>query len=122
MRKSKSLEGRTPESWRCIDCGINTAPGMPGRREIEQAYAIAKLQGREGVELEINEFSEVYQVKPEVWKAAGMEPMGGCLCIGCLERRLGRRLVPKDFNRKHPLHSVPGTDRLSSRRDGEALG
>ncbi len=58
-------------------------------------------------------------VKPAVWKAAGMEAMDGCLCIGCLEKRLGRTLKPKDFPRKHPFNSMPGTDRLLARRDGE---
>jgi hypothetical protein len=43
--------------------------------------------------------SEVYMVHNRIWKAAGVEPMGGCLCIGCLERRIGRRLKPKDFPR-----------------------
>ena len=50
-----------------------------------------------------------------VWKAAGMEPMGGCLCVGCLEKRLGRRLRPKDFTR-HPFNTMPGTKRLTERR------
>ena len=31
-----------------------------------------------------------------------MEPYGGCLCIGCLEKRIGRKLKPKDFP-DHPL-------------------
>jgi hypothetical protein len=47
-----------------------------------------------------------------------MEPMGGCLCIGCLERRLGHRLKPKDFPRNDPFNHwrVPGTPRLLKRR------
>ncbi len=36
-------------------------------------------------------------VKPKIWKAAGMEEMSGCLCIGCLERRIGRMLAAEDF-------------------------
>ena len=40
---------------------------------------------------------EWYMVRDSVWKAAGIEAMGGCLCIGCLEERLGRRLTPEDF-------------------------
>ncbi len=55
-------------------------------------------------------------VKPAVWKAAG--EVSGCLCIGCLVKRLGRTLVPKDFPRKHPFHSLPGSKRLLARRDG----
>jgi hypothetical protein len=41
---------------------------------------------------------EWYMVNDNLWKAAGMEEMGGCLCIGCLEERLGRRLRPDDFS------------------------
>jgi hypothetical protein len=61
---------------------------------------------------------EVYMVRDSVWKAARLEPMGGCVCIGCLEQRLGRRLKPKDFPRRHPFNSLPGTERLIERRDG----
>jgi hypothetical protein len=47
-----------------------------------------------------------------------MEQWGGCLCIGCLEKRIGRTLTPKEFPRKHPLNKTPGTERLLTRRDG----
>ncbi len=60
-------------SWLCWDCGVNTE-------------------------------SEYYMVHDAVWRA-GSEGVpehpdgewGGMLCIGCLEARLGRRLVPEDF-------------------------
>jgi hypothetical protein len=45
-----------------------------------------------------------------------MEPWGGCLCIGCLEKRLGRKLKPKDFLRVHELNTMPGSARLMKRR------
>jgi hypothetical protein len=45
-----------------------------------------------------------------------MEPWGGCLCIGCLEKRIGRSLTPKDFPRGDAFNKVPGTERLLSRR------
>jgi len=32
-----------------------------------------------------------------IWEEAGMDPEGGMLCIGDLERRLGRELEPEDF-------------------------
>jgi hypothetical protein len=114
----KSLIGLAPESWACVDCGVNTAPGLSTRVELEQAFAVNVLTGNDGVEQHINNWSEVYTVKPQVWQAAGMEDMGGCLCIGCLEKRIGRTLVPKDFPRKHPFNSMPGTKRLLARRDG----
>jgi hypothetical protein len=37
---------------------------------------------------------EHYMVRDEAWPIGGLE---GMLCIGCLERRIGRRLVPADF-------------------------
>jgi hypothetical protein len=38
---------------------------------------------------------EYYSVTDELWSRYG--PAVGMLCIGCLETRLGRRLVPADF-------------------------
>ena len=58
---------------RCRDCGTETfsdEPGVP---------------------------TEWYDVHDQVWAAAGMAPYGGCLCIGCLEARLGRELHRGDF-------------------------
>jgi hypothetical protein len=47
-----------------------------------------------------------------------MQPWGGCLCIACLEKRLVRRLKPKDFDHDHLFNSarIPGTRRLLDRR------
>ena len=106
------LKGTIPESWCCVDCGVNTAPGCSNRAEVEQAFKL----GRESVNQTIGFDSEVYTVREAVWKKAGIEPMGGCLCIGCLERRLGRRLKPKDFLRRHVFNSLPGTLRLMQRQ------
>src|SRR5262249_36128621 len=36
------LTGVTPESWNCIDCGINTWPGCPSRIEMERRYKASK--------------------------------------------------------------------------------
>jgi len=33
------LRGKTPESWRCVDCGVNTFPGSLSRIEMERAFA-----------------------------------------------------------------------------------
>jgi hypothetical protein len=107
------LRGKMPESWNCIDCGINTAPGMLNREQMEQAFAL-DWEGN-GIQQVFNDLTEVYTVKPEVWKAAGMETMGGCLCIGCLEKRIGRTLVQDDFP-KHEFNEMPGTKRLLARR------
>jgi hypothetical protein len=49
-----------------------------------------------------------------------MEPFGGCLCIGCLEERLARKLKAKDFPRDHPFNDsrMPASPRLRERRKG----
>ena len=115
------FRGKTPESWCCVDCGVNTAPGHPNRKELEglhiRSAVIKKLTGKETpvCAATFNDRCEIYTVRDPVWKTAGMEPMGGCLCVGCLEKRLGRRLRPKDFTR-HPFNTMPGTKRLTERR------
>jgi len=56
-------------------------------------------------------------VHDAVWTAAGLAKDDGYLCVGCLERRLGRQLVARDFtaarinNPDHPFK----TPRLASR-------
>src|SRR5262249_636492 len=72
------LKGVVPESWNCIDCGINTAPGCSTRAEVEQHF---KAGHHDGVPQRIDGRSEIYQVRDAVWKKAGIEPFGGCLCI-----------------------------------------
>jgi hypothetical protein len=117
MKSKPDLRGKLPESWSCIDCGINTAPGLLNREQME--HAMAADWNDQGVDQTIDERSEVYTVKSAVWKAARMGPMAGCLCIGCLEQRLGRTLTPRDFLRNHPFNQAPGTERLLARRQEE---
>jgi hypothetical protein len=57
----------------------------------------------------------------EVWSAAAGElanTRGVMLCIGCLERRLGRRLTPDDFDWSLSINSPSpmDTDRLADRK------
>lgn len=40
---------------------------------------------------------EYYMVQNELWEEAKAGPDEGMLCIGCLEKRLGRELTAKDF-------------------------
>jgi hypothetical protein len=98
------------ESWLCIDCGVNTAPGIPDGRMIR---VLIELTG--SCATHIGGDAEVYMVRKHIWKKAGMTPLGGCLCVGCLEKRWGRRLKPKDFP-EHILNRTPGTPRLLERR------
>lgn len=60
------------DNTRCVDCGRETLP----------------TDGRA---------AEWYTVHDQVWADAGMAPLDGCLCVGCIERRLGRRLRAGDF-------------------------
>lgn len=105
------MKGQVPESWHCVDCGFDTAPGCPNRIEVETAFA---AHGE--CSYTIDDRSEVYTVRGAVWDQAGMPAFGGCLCVGCLERRIGRKLKPKDFVCDHPFNTMPGTPRLLQRR------
>lgn len=49
--------------------------------------------------------TQLYLVKDRLWRKAGMGP-SGALCIPCLEKRLGRKLRPRDF-----LHGAPASRR-----------
>jgi hypothetical protein len=108
-----SARGVTPESWLCLDCGTNTAPGMPTRKQVDIAMLI-----HGSAPCTITPDSEVYTVTQEVWGATGLEDMGGCLCIGCPEKRIGRRLKPIDFIPDHPFNEpdFPASKRLRKRR------
>jgi hypothetical protein len=106
------LRGVYPETHRCADCGFDTAPGRPDRALAE---VLLNLQGSSPMTL--TWYDEMYMVRDTVWKAAGMEPWGGCLCVGCLEKRIGRKLGPKDFT-KHEFNSpdIPASMRLCDRQ------
>lgn len=54
---------------------------------------------------------EYYMVKERIWKKHG--PHKGMLCIGCLEERMGRKLVAKDFT-DAPINTDP-EDKLWAR-------
>jgi hypothetical protein len=68
----------------CVDCGTETLP-VDDRR------------------------AEWYIVADEVWAAAHMAP-NGCLCIGCLEARIGRQLTPADFPADIGINNLSITD------------
>jgi hypothetical protein len=61
----------------CIDCGINTLDA-----------------------------GEYYMVKTNIWKLTGLGISGGMLCINCLEKRIGRKLTPDDFNLNLPINKI----------------
>ena len=53
--------------WTCKDCGVDT-----------------------------HETKEYYMLKNKVWNSCVFNSLI-MLCIGCIEKRLGRKLVPEDF-------------------------
>jgi hypothetical protein len=99
------------ESWSCIDCGINTAPGCPDGPTLRRELVLKRE-----VPIYFDDNTEVYAVRDRVWKQARMKPFDGCLCIQCLEARLGRKLKPKDFPPDDELNVLPGSPRLLNRR------
>ena len=95
-----------PYAWidLCLDCGFDTRPGEPGSKGVAGQC-------------------EWYSVWDYLWQEAGMQSedeqlwSSGFLCIGCLEKRLGRELTAEDFpdcpiNHQHDLD----TPRLAARK------
>jgi hypothetical protein len=114
--KEKEKDINAPVSWACIDCGRNTAPGFPTRGDLWAAfYSPITANPKQGLSMSFGMTTEVYTVRDHVWKQAGMKLFGGCLCIGCLEKRLGRELKPRDFP-DHEFNRMPGSPRLMERR------
>jgi hypothetical protein len=112
FQKDKAVQDNIPESWLCVDCGANTHPGCPGGAMTRIELA---LYGES--EVRFDRDTEVYHVKDAIWKQAGMRAWSGCLCVGCLEKRLGRQLRPKDFAKHDETWAqMPCTERLRNRR------
>ena len=91
--------GDTPESHLCVDCGVNTAPGCSTKAEVDAELYRKDRTSKVVGYMRFSRTSEIYRVRNAIWKKAGMEDWGGCLCIGCLED-------PR----------MPCTDRLRDRR------
>jgi hypothetical protein len=84
----------------CMDCGTDTTPctGRRGCRHI----------GR----------WEWYMIWPALWATAVGPDAEGFLCIGCLETRLGRRLLATDFTDAPINRPTPwNTPRLAAALD-----
>jgi hypothetical protein len=63
----------------CNDCGVNVACRFGG----------------------ICEYN--FMLNPETWQSLNLN--NGLLCIGCIEKRLGRKLTPNDFDKSAPVTS-----------------
>jgi hypothetical protein len=101
-----------PDTWNCVDCGESTAPGFAGAKDILEAVNAGR-----GAKIKVDKRSEVYYATDSVWRAARMGGHDGCLCVGCLEGRLGRTLNREDFIPGHPFNGphYPRTKRLNDR-------
>lgn len=67
--------------------------------------------------IDTDQIGEYFSLKDEVWKAAEHAETDHMLCIGCLEARIGRKLVPADFT-DAPINSPgrwPHSDRMKDR-------
>ena len=109
----KAVQDNIVELWLCVDCGVNTNPGHPSGPEMRIDLALKGVS-----QIKVDRDSEVYHVKDKVWFKAGMRNWNGCLCVGCLEQRLGRQLQPNEFSRhdKERFAHFPCTERLLNRR------
>lgn len=101
--------------WLNDEAGCPEAYSKVGITELAHD-ALEALQASECFSCGVDtiDIDEYYAVQKELWKTYGVE---GMLCIGCLEVRLGRKLVPADFidvpaNKPH-LNSM--SDRLKDR-------
>lgn len=58
--------------------------------------------------VDTGEIGEYYMTTDKIWRRHG--PAHGCLCIGCLEQRMGRKLRRSDF-KDVPLNTEPDWSR-----------
>src|SRR6516165_208032 len=91
---------------KCRDCGMKTWPV----NSIEPDGEGHKLN------VALNT-CEHFWLWDEVWAETGLETCGGTLCVGCAEKRLGRKLTSNDFQFGDNGYNVPdlATERLLSR-------
>jgi hypothetical protein len=117
LRDPDDLTGLIPDSYVCIDCGMDTWPGHKTRAEVEQSIRADRVAGKKwrGTTMTFTNETEVYYVHPHVWKASGVDFWSGCLCIGCLENRIGRRLLIAEHASGFNNPNLPGTKRRLER-------
>src|SRR5262249_10220981 len=117
----------TPDNWDCIDCGRDTLPGS-NYRLFKMLGLPVSLRGSvkagtkkrpSTIEISLQpptHNAEMFALHSRIWRAAGAPD--GCLCVGCVERRIGRKLTSRDFLKRHPLNKPASyvSRRLRDRR------
>ena len=67
---------------------------------------------------------EWFMLRPEVWALTGLAPLGGRLCLGCTEVRIGRPLTGDDLTGELPINQPNEADspRMHALKMAKALG
>jgi hypothetical protein len=128
LRRCRRILERMGLSKSEIAIVLSYLPLQGGHCDCEVVFNVDMTEPRPLVSLDCvdcgADFDEYdYIVEDAVWAASGLKPDGGLLCIGCLERRLGRRLKRDDFESK-PFNEISSSkslrlrDRLSADRKG----
>jgi hypothetical protein len=114
QNENRQVHGIDPQFLQ--ECDFPTAEQMASDKGDEDAQSRSPC---EDCGLDVLDIHEHYMVRNALWNKVS----GGAkyLCIGCLEKRLGRELAQKDFsdapinNPYHPLNFGTMSDRLLNR-------
>jgi hypothetical protein len=109
----ESLEGLIPESWLCVDCGVNTAPGCLNRIEMEKAI---EALGRDGKRGEAFEFQSTISRRstlfaPLCGRQREWSQWAGAFALVVLKSVLGVSCDPRIFyvatRSTRPMYQAP---------------
>lgn len=92
------MRTKPPADAPCMDCGTDTTPC----RNAQNCPHHKRHQCRHNSPLPW----EWYMIEDDLWAAIVGPGARGFLCIGCLERRLGRQLNRADFSHR-PVNLIP---------------
>lgn len=100
---------------------------MTNRRQLTLGAAIISKKERArqrclDCKVNVIEIGEYYMLKPELWEKKLGLTWTDNLCIGCLEKRLGRRVSIDDMG-SFPIYpwTAPTSERLLDRYAGDAV-
>lgn len=105
-----NIRARISAAW---DKTYLSHPGEEDERWIDMYHAYLCMDCNE----DTSDLDEYYSISEELWREAVPEDKG-MLCVGCLEKRAGRKLNHKDFPLNVPLNwcnVVDGSNRLIDR-------